>query len=504
MNERIQTLRQQSLAAENRLSPERAGLVTEFYRSSAAGEVSVPVQRAMVFAHLMTNKKIHINPGELIVGERGPAPKETPTYPEVCIHSLEDLDILNSREKVFFSVDDETKKLYRDEFIPFWKGRSIRDRIFNEMDEKWKAAYKAGVFTEFQEQRTPGHTVLGDKIYKKGFLDLKEEIAASLGALDYYNDPEALDKAEELRAMDIAADALIAFARRFAVELNGLAAKESDCLRKEELEQMAEVCTRVPARAPQSFHEALQYYWFVHLGVISESNPWDSFNPGRLDRHLYPFYKREWEAGTLTKERARELLQSFWIKFNNHPSPPKMGVTAKESNTYTDFCLINIGGLHADGTDAVNELSYLILDVIEEMRLLQPSSMVQVSKKNPDHFLKRALKIVKTGFGQPSIFNTDAIIQELTRQGKSVGDARNGGASGCVESGAFGTESYILTGYFNLAKVFEITLNNGTDPRSGEFIGIKTGSLESFESFEMLMAAFKRQLNHFIDIKIKG
>jgi formate C-acetyltransferase len=181
-----------------------------------------------------------------------------------------------------------------------------------------------------------------------------------------------------------------------------------------------------------------------------------------------------------------------------------MGVTAKESNTYTDFSLINLGGQKTDGSDAVNELSYLILDVIEEMRLLQPSSMVQVSKKSPDKFVKRALKIVKTGFGQPSIFNTDAIIQEMLIQGKSIEDARDGGASGCVETGAFGKEAYVLTGYFNIPKILEITLNNGFDPRTKKTIGLKTGEPESFETFEELLTAFEQQLNHFTAIKING
>ncbi|HNY27664.1 MAG TPA: pyruvate formate lyase family protein, partial [Candidatus Sumerlaeota bacterium] len=179
-------------------------------------------------------------------------------------------------------------------------------------------------------------------------------------------------------------------------------------------------------------------------------------------------------------------------------------VTAQESNTYTDFSLINVGGVKADGSDAVNELTYLILDVIEEMRLLQPSSMVQISKKNPDRLVKRAIKIIKTGFGQPSLFNTDAIVQELVRQGKSLEDARCGGASGCVESGAFGKEAYILTGYFNLPKVVELTLHNGLDPRTGKRIGLETGTAESFESFDAFFLAFEKQVRHFIEIKIRG
>jgi len=504
MNERVKKLREQSLNASPSLSPERALLMTEFYSSGAAEGVSAPVARALAFKHVLEHKTICINPGELIVGERGPAPKATPTYPELCVHSLQDLEILNSREKIPFASDEETKQIYREKIIPFWKGRSIRERIFAETDEDWKTAYKAGIFTEFMEQRAPGHTVLDGKIYRKGMLDFRQEIQEAIARLDFYNDTEAFDKREELQAMAICAEALIAFARRHAGKARELAQQESDSARRRELEQIARNCERVPAHAPATFWEALQYYWFVHLGVITELNTWDSFNPGRLDQHLFPFYQKELAEGTLTKEGARELLQCFWVKFNNQPAPPKVGVTAQESNTYTDFCLINLGGVKEDGSDAVNELSYLILDVIEEMRILQPSSMAQISKKNPDRFLKRVLKIVRTGFGQPSIFNTDAIVQEMLRQGKSLLDARNGGASGCVETGAFGKEAYILTGYFNLVKVLEITLHNGVDPRTGKQIGLQTGDPAEYRSFEDLFAAFQQQLQHFIDVKIKG
>jgi len=504
MNEIIKQLREESLQATPRISAERALLVTEFYQSSMAQQVSVPVKRALAFKHILSNKKICINKNELIVGERGQAPKVVPTYPEINLHSLEDLDILNTRPKVWFRVDAETKDIYKNQIIPFWTGKTNREKIFDNLDSNWIDAYQAGVFTEFQEQRAPGHTVLGKKMFSTGFLDLKKEIAAAKEKLDFFNDPEAFNKREELKAMGIAADAIILFAHRHAEELSKLAKAEKDENRKIELMQMAAICKKVPANAPETFFEALQHYWFIHLGVITEVNPWDSFNPGRLDQNLFPFYKKEIEAGTLTMEKAAEYLQSFWIKFNNHPAPPKIGVTAKESSTYTDFSLINLGGVKEDGLDAVNDLTFLILDVIEEMRLLQPSSMIQVSKKNPDRFIKRTAKIIKTGFGQPSVFNTDAIIQELLNQGKSLEDARNGGASGCVETGAFGMESYILTGYFNLVKVFEITLHNGTDPMTGKKIGIETGDSREWDSFSDLLGAFKNQLQYFIDIKIKG
>ncbi|MBU0528800.1 glycyl radical protein [bacterium] len=504
MNKRIKKLRQQSLDAVPTISLERAELLTDFYKSGAADGASVPVARAMAFQYILENKAICINDGELIVGERGPTPKATPTYPEICTHTKEDFEILNNREKVSFKVDDESFKIQTETIQPYWSGRSIRDKIFEAVGNDWKDCYEAGVFTEFMEQRAPGHTVMDNKIFRKGFIDFKKNIHNSIAKLDLLNDPNACNKKEELKAIEISANALINFAKRYSEEARKLAEKETNTERKSELLEIARICKKVPKYAPDTFHEALQYYWFVHLGVITELNTWDSFNPGRLDQHLYPFYQQGLVDESLTETKARELLQAFWIKFNNQPAPPKVGVTAQESNTYTDFCLINTGGLTENGDDAVNELSFIILDVIEEMRLLQPSSMVQISKKTPDEFLLRALKIVKTGFGQPSIFNTDAIVQELTRQGKSIIDARNGGSSGCVEAGAFGKESYILTGYFNIPKVLEITLNNGYNPRTKKIIGIKTGDPTKFKSFDGLLTAFEKQLNHFIDIKISG
>ena len=504
MNERIAKLRAQTLEAKPTISAERARLITEFYKRPETRGLSAPMQHALAFKHVMENKALVFNDGELIVGERGPAPKATPTYPEVCIHSLQDLRYLNDRKKTAFASDEETRRVYAEEIIPFWQGLSQRDRIFSEMTREWIDAYEAGIFTEFMEQRAPGHTVLDGKIYRKGLLDFKADIATALAGLDFLADPQAYDKQEELKAMAVSCDAVVAFARRHADKARELAAGETDPARKKELERIAEVCDRVPAHAPRDFWEALQAYWFVHLGVITEYNTWDSFNPGRLDQHLWPFYQEGLAGSTLTKESARELLEAFWVKFNNQPAPPKVGVTAEESGTYTDFALINVGGLKSDGTDGVNDLSFLILEVIEEMRILQPSSMVQISAKGPDAFLLRALEIVKTGFGQPSIFNTDAIVQELVRQGKSVVDARDGGCSGCVEAGAFGKEAYILTGYFNLPKVFEITLNNGVDPRTGKTIGLETGDPAGFKTFDELFEAFRKQVRHFVDIKVRG
>lgn len=504
VRKRIKKLRDQSVDAKPFVSAERAVLITEYYRRSAHCNVSLPVRRALAFKHLLERKRICIGDRELIVGERGSAPKETSTYPEICCHTLQDLDVLDSREKIPYAVDESVRKVYKEEIIPFWKSKSIRDVIFSKMSEEWLTAYQTGLFTEFLEQRAPGHTALDDKIYHKGLLDFKKDIAESMKKLSPSLHADGRRKREELKAMKIGADALVMFAERHAVLAKELAKKERNCKRRSELNRIAEVCHRVPANAPRDFWEALQCYWFIHLGVIMELNPWDAFNPGRLDQNLYPFYKEGLENGTLTREAAKELLQALWIKFNNQPAPAKVGVTAEESCTYTDFALINTGGVRSDGSDGVNDLSFLILDVVEEMRLTQPSSMVQISKKTPDQFLKKAVEVIRTGFGQPSVFNSDEIIQELLRQGKNIEDARNGGSSGCVETGAFGKESYILTGYFNLPKVLEITLNNGVDPRTGKQISLQTGEVSEFHTFDELFGAFRKQLTHFIEVKIAG
>ncbi|MFW9798903.1 MAG: trans-4-hydroxy-L-proline dehydratase [Candidatus Thorarchaeota archaeon] len=504
MSERVRRLREQSVGTKPHISVERAKLITEFYESGAADNVSVPVARALAFEHILENKTICINPGELIVGERGPAPGATPTYPELCCHSLQDLDIANSRESTPFLVSDQTREVYRNKVIPFWRGKTIRERVFASMSDEWKAAFESGVYTEFMEQRAPGHAILDDKIYHRGLLDFKEDVKQSLSKLDYDNDSDAKSKEEELKAIDIVADALITFAQRHAKTASEFAEAEEDPVRKKELLRVAEICAHVPANPPRNFWEALQSYWFIHLGVIIELNVWDSFNPGRLDLNLYPFYNRELEKGSLTREFAKELLQCFWIKFNNQPAPPKVDITQEQSGTYQDFALINVGGLTAYGVDAVNELSYIILEVMNEMRLIQPSVCVQLTTKNPDKFLRDTINVIKEGFGQPSVFNTDVIIQEFIRQGKSIEDARVGGPSGCVTISAFGKESCTLTGYCNWPKILEITLNNGVDPRTGKQVGLETGSPTTFKTFDELMEAFKAQLKYFVDIKIEG
>lgn len=503
MNSRIQKLRRLSLETEAHIDMQRAKIETEVYKKYE-GSVSIPELRALVLKEYFKKKTIYIGDGELIVGEKGNSPQSAPTFPELCCHSIEDMKIMNDRELISFKVQDDDYEYQKKEIIPYWEKRSIRKKILNNVSEEWKACYESGIFTEFMEQRGPGHTVGSDKIYNKGFLEQKQDIQNQIDKLDFYNDKDALSKKQQLEAMIIACDAVMILGERYAKYARELADKENDSNRKKELLQIAANCEVVPAHKPKTYWQAIQMYWFVHLGVTSELNPWDAFSPGRLDQHLNPFYEKELENGQLNDEKALELLECLWVKFNNQPAPPKVGITLKESSTYTDFANINTGGIAADGKNGVNNVSYLILDCMDEMKLLQPSSNVQISKKTPKRFLKRACEISRKGWGQPAFYNTEAIVQELLNAGKSLADARLGGTSGCVETGAYGNEAYILTGYFNIPKIFELTLNNGFDQVSNKQLGLKLGYAVDFDTYDKLWDAFAKQIKYFVDVKIKG
>ena len=503
--ERIRRLRDISV---NKCSPsismERAMLLTEAYKRWE-GTCSIPVLRGRAFVHIMENRTLYLERGSLIVGEKGHKPWAAPTFPELCCHSLEDFQNMNDRKQVFFTVSDKDREIQRDIIIPYWKDRAMMSRINKLLPEEWHRLFEAGLYTEFLMQRGPGHTVADGKIYRKGYLDLIDDIDRELQSLDYNNDPRALDKRDELEGMRLACQGMIIMGKRYAALARQLAEKEADSKWQSELLELAEVCDVVPAHAPRTFRQALQMYWFTHIGVTLEMNNWDAYSPGKLDQHLELFYNREIQEGTLTRDEARELLENFWIQFNNQPAPPKVGITLKESATYTDFCNINTGSLRPDGTSGVSEVSYLILEVTDEMKLLQPSSNVQISRKSPEHFLRKAVEISRKGWGQPAFYNAEAILQELLYMGKSLDDARESGiASGCVETGTAGKEAYVLTGYLNIPKVFELVMNRGFDRYTGKQVALDLGDLRTSSSYREVYDSFLLQLRYVVDVKTAG
>ena len=505
MNERIKRLRQENFDTPTTLSIERALIETEFYKKYY-GTMPTPVLRAKNFYEICKKKTIYIGKDELIVGERGPLPKAVPTFPELTCHSVEDLHTLNSRELQRYTISQEDIDTYEREVIPYWQGKTQRERIFNHVSKEWEEAYHAGVFTEFMEQRAAGHTAMDGKMYHEGLLDVKARIEKRLSELDYIYDPEATDKQQELEAMAISCDAAILFAERHAELADKMAAelerKGEAAQRVKELRKIASVCRWVPAHAPRDLWEAIQMYWFVHLGTVTELNGWDSMNPGHIDQHLFPFYQKGIEDGTLTRDQAKELISCLWIKFNNQPAPPKVGVTALESGTYNDFTNINIGGVDRNGNSAANELSFMILEIQEELHELQPGLSIHIAENTPDDFLLAGIRVIRQGHGYPSVFNPDTYVKEMTRAGKSLEDAREGGCSGCIEVGAFGKEAYLLTGYLNTPKILEITLNNGLDPETGKQLGLETGDPRTFKTFEELYEAWHKQMVYFVNLKL--
>ena len=501
MNDRIKRLRQQNFETPTTLSIERALIETAFYKQNY-GTMPIAVLRAKNFYEICKKKTIYIGEDELIVGERGPLPKAVPTFPELTCHSVEDLHTLNERELQRYTISQEDIDTYEREVIPYWQGKTQRERIFNHVSKEWEEAYHAGVFTEFMEQRAAGHTAMDGKMYREGLLDVKARIEKKIASLDYIYDPEATDKQQELEAMAISCDAAILFAERHAELAEKMAAEEQNPQRKAELEKIADVCRWVPAHAPRDLWEAIQMYWFVHLGTVTELNGWDSMNPGHIDQHLWPFYQKGIDDGTLTRDQAKELISCLWIKFNNQPAPPKVGVTALESGTYNDFTNINIGGVDREGKSATNELSYMILEIQEELHELQPGLSIHIAENTPDEFLLAGIKVIRQGHGYPSIFNPDTYIKELVREGKTLEDAREGGCSGCIEVGAFGKEAYLLTGYLNTPKILEITLNNGIDPETGKRLGLETGDPRTFTTFEELYDVWHQQMVYFVNLKL--
>lgn len=502
---RIRRLRRISVSeSEPCISMERAVLLTEAYQKYE-GSVSAPVLRGLAFKYIMEHRTLYLEKGSIIVGEKGHKPWAAPTFPELCCHTMADFDNMNQREKVFFRVSQEDKRIQQEVIIPYWKDRAMMSRINRLLPESWHNLFQAGLYTEFLMQRGPGHTVADGKIYRKGYQDFYNDIQAQINSLDYNNDLEALDKREELEGMKLVCEGMILLGERYAALARKLAETETDPQWKQELLELAAVCDVVPRHAPQTFRQAVQMYWFTHIGVTIEMNNWDAYSPGKLDQHLEPFYEKDLKEGRLTRDEAKEILESLWVQFNNQPAPPKVGITLKESATYTDFCNINTGSLRPDGTSGVSEVSYLILEVMDEMKLLQPSSNVQISRKTPEKFLKEAIKISRKGWGQPAFYNAEAIIQELMYLGKSIDDARESGiASGCVETGTAGKEAYVLTGYLNVPKVLELVMNRGFDTYTQKQVAPDQGDLKTFASYEQVFEAFCRQLKYVVDVKVAG
>jgi len=498
LSPRVQKLLDNYYAARPEVFAERAVLATEAYTQTEG--LPILVRRAKMMWHILNGITVLIRDGELIVGCKTPAILGSPLYPEVASAWVEEeLDTIALREEAPFYLSDETKETLRAEVFDYWRGKQVYNRIMEVLPAEIQQATDEGLFFHYYLNRSIGHiTVDYERVLKKGFLGLKAEVEDELKKIDYEK-RGCLKKIHLLQAMSLCCDAAIRFAERYAEEAERLAAAESDPDRCAELERIAEICRWVPAHPARTFQEALQSFWYVHLILNLETNSY-AIGPGRFDQYMYPYYRADIDAGRLTRAQASELLACLWIKFNEL-TVVKEGGTAKASTTYNDFQNLNLGGQTNEGQDATNELSYLCVDVIGQLKLPQPQIAALISVKTPDQFLMKACEVIRMGFGLPAVFNDDEKVQALLHKGKTLEDARLGGINGCVELVAPGKDNMASSGYLSMPKCLELALNNGINPLTGTQLGPKTGDPRDFTSFDQLMEAFRQQLAHAIELK---
>lgn len=499
MNDRISQLREQLEASRPEVFAERAILMTRGYQENE--NEPVELRRSRALARMLQKSTINIRPGELIVGCKVPGSKGSPVYPEFNVQWLEDeLDTLAAREETPFYVAEETKQLLKDEVLPYWRGQTIYDRIMENAPEKSLSAAREGLFFHYYIDRSIGHiSVNYEKVLASGISGIQAEIRAQQARL-----PENQDRDSRAEAfyegLAIVADAVIDFAHRYADLAEAEAEACTDTIRRSELECIAHNCRRVPEHPAETFYQALQSFWFIHLVLNLESNSY-AISPGRFCQYLFPYYRKDVECRKMDRFKAQELINCLWIKFNEM-TVVKAGATAKASNTYVDFQNLNIGGVMADGRDGTNDLSYCCLDALDTLKLPQPQLSCLISSKTEKAFLMRACEVIRQGSGMPAMFNDDVKVVSLLAGGKTLADARRGGINGCVEVNAQGCDNMASTGYVNLVKCLELALNNGVSMTTGKRLGPETGRVETFISFSDVWEAFSRQLKAAVTLKV--
>ncbi len=506
---RIEKLKECLLASTPEIDPERAVLITESYKETEG--LPAIIRRAKALEKILEGMTVVIRDEELIVGNQTRKPRSSPVFPEFSIKwLLEELDKLPKRKGDAFSVSQETKEKLQ-AIAEYWDGKTCQEYAASLMPQAAKDAQSAGVFTVGNYFfNGVGHICVDyAKVLAKGFTGIIDEAMDEIKKLDITN-PDDHKKLQFLNAVVIVCNAAIKFAQRFAAEARRLAEETEDTRRKAELEQIAANCEWVPAKPARTFWEALQSFWFVQLIIQLESNG-HSISPMRFDQYMYPYYKRDIESGEITKEKAQELLDCLWVKFNDINKVRDENST-KAFGGYPMFQNLIVGGQTSEGTDATNELSFMCLEATAHVRLPQPSISIRVWNKTPDELLLKAAEVSRLGLGMPAYYNDEVAIPALVNRGLSLEDARDYGIIGCVEPQKMGkTEGWHDAAFFNMAKVLELTMNNGRCPGncnecsagcSTPQLGPETGEFASFKSFDEFMEAFKKQMAYFVKLLI--
>lgn len=498
--DRIPFLKAQLRSRENQLCSERTVLITQAYQEYANDPVLL--KRAKALAKILNNMSVYILDRELIVGHQASKQRSVPLFPEYDLGWLEEeLDILPTRAQDPFQVPEEVRRDV-EAVLPYWRDKGVREILFNSLPPEVKMQrLEAKVFSITAHEETAfGHVSLDPaKVVTLGFEGIKDEIRDRMDRLQTHL-AEDMDKHLFYRAALISCDAAIQFAHRYAALAAKMAEQEKDQGRRRELEQIAAVCRRVPALPARNFWESLQSVWFVQL-IPQIDNSGSSFSPARLDQYLYRYYRQDMENGTLTRRQAQELLDCFWLKFSE-PLLLYNTAGAKITGGFPMGQNISVGGVDAQGRDATNDLSYRCLDAQEHVALAQPNFTVRVHRESPIEFLTRAVEVVKQGTGMPQFMNDDVCIPSLLNNGMTIQEARTYAPSGCVEINIVGGWGRDNGGYYNLAKLLEYTLNNGICRLTGEQKGLALGYLHDYDSFDEMVAAFKKQMAFFLPPQI--
>jgi len=495
--ERVGKLRQEILGARWEACIERARWYTEVYKNHP--EKPIEVVRALAFQKTLENTPIRIYDGELLVGHRTSKRVGSPLFPEAKPAWIEaELDQFSTRELQQFDVSEEDKRTLRSEILPFWRGRGGRDRFAALLPAEAEDALGTGVFfVDHEFSNGVGHCSPNyQMVVELGLGGIKRKIREQMGRLDLTT-REGMRRRQFLRAADIACDGMIRFAARYADLAAAMARDEKDLERKADLSKIAEICTRVSAETPRTFWEALQAIWFVHVGVMLDdggvAQAW-----GRLDQILLPFMQRDMKRGDLAREGALELIECLFLKASETVNLLEgAGTVAIGGNT--TFIELTIGGVDRQGRDATNDLSFLFLDAVEEMKTIQPNCAARLnSAGTPEEFRRRVADVMAGGSVSLQVVNDDVIVDAYTRKGVSLEDARDYAIIGCVEPTPSGV-TYASTDafFFNTVLCLEMVLGGGKSMMLGT-VGAETGDPREFRSFGEFMEAYKAQVAHFI------
>lgn len=492
--QRVQRLRQQLLHTTPSLCAERGLLVTEAYEKHQANP---PVlRRAKALAHTLANMTIYIAPDEIIVGNQASAPRAAPLFPEYLVDFLADeIDEFPRRRADVFEVSPPVKAHILNTIAPAWHGKTLNERVMAIMPPEVADAQKAGVISGRGNITSgDGHIILNiEQVIAMGLEGIIAQAEAALAGLSPYHAAE-FKKRPFLQGAIITLKAAISFAHRFAAEAERQAALPDTLpARRAELETIAAACRHVPAKPPRTFQEAVQAAYFVHLISQIESNG-HSFSLGRFDQYTYPFYQVDLAAGRLTRPQAQELLELLWLKLFSIIKVRPWDHT-RFGIGYPTYQNVTIGGQTETGQDATNDLSYMVLETIRNVRLTQPNVSARIHTGTPDRFLMECAQTIKLGFGMPALKNDEIIIPAMLEKGVAPADAYNYAVVGCIETAVPGKWGYRVTGmsFLNALKILEITLNNGVDPKTGLQLLPGRGNLTAFESFEALYQAFYEQ-----------